>query len=589
MTITTTIAYATIRTTICFCIRSEIFCDGPLLSAAQNAFIFNDSKTFVDLHLKNDPATVLSDFESLNSTDMGVMQSFVDANFDGPAIEFSPWVPPDWQLSPAILEKIQDPELRAWASDLHTLWKDLGRKIKDDVDINKDQYSLMHVDNPFVVPGGRFREFYYWDSYWIIKGLLLSGMTDTVKGMLSNFISIVDQLGFVPNGNRIYYQRRSQPPFLIPSVNEYLKVTGDFQFVRDNLPTLQKEYEFWMVNRSVEVRKQDGGSVESYTLNRYNVFMGKPRPESYREDVETAAGLPEVDAAEVYSNLASAAESGWDFSSRWFGQQGTLSSIRTKQIVPVDLNSIMCMNERLLAEFYEQAGDTVKAAEFTTAYQTRRSAIQNVLWKESTGVWLDYDLELSATRDEFYLSNILPMWAGCYGSEVGAAKHEIDGKVLSYLKNEGVLDYPGGVPTSKKNTSEQWDYPNAWPPLQQMLIEALDNSDLKEAKQIAFDLAQKWTLTNYLAYKENKVMYEKYDVTNQGVPGHGGEYGVQAGFGWTNGVIMTLLDEYGDKLKSDVPITTTPSSRGHQANSEYFIVALLLSLTLFFSSCFVSV
>ena len=76
------------------------------------------------------------------------------------------------------------------------------------------------------------------------------------------------------------------------------------------------------------------------------------------------------------------------------------------------------------------------------------------------------------------------------------------------------MDYPGGVPTSKKNTSEQWDYPNAWPPLQQMLIEALDNSDLKEAEQIAFDLAQKWTLTNYLAYKENKVMYEKVRFSN---------------------------------------------------------------------------
>ncbi|XP_022108358.1 trehalase-like [Acanthaster planci] len=561
---------------------SEIYCDGPVLQAVQDAHVYNDSKTFVDLNMLHDPDKVLSAFGNLtDKTDGDAVKRFVEANFDGPATEFTSWTPTDWKPSPSMFSNIRDTKLRAWASDLNDLWKDLGRKITDDVKNNAQRYSLMSVDNPFVVPGGRFREFYYWDSYWIIKGLLLSEMTNTVKGMLLNFASIVDKLGFVPNGNRVYYERRSQPPFLIPSVSEYLKATGDFPFVQSILPSLQREYEFWMANRSVDVTRP--GSSTTHTLNRYNVFMGKPRPESYREDVETASGLPEAEAAEVYSNLASAAESGWDFSGRWFGEQGTLRSIRTKEIVPVDLNSVLCLNEKLLADFYERAGNATKAAEFSAAHQARRAAIRDIFWSDATGAWLDYDLKSSANNNKFYLSSIVPMWVGCYGEDAGK-KEEIDRAVINYLKREGVLDHPGGVPTSKQNTGQQWDYPNAWPPLQHMLIEALANSSLEEAKQLAFDLAQKWTLTNYRAYEENQVMYEKYDVTNQGVPGHGGEYGVQAGFGWTNGVILTLLDTYGDRLQSDVPTTTHPPTTVTSASIKprLYFSTLILILSLMF-------
>lgn len=56
--------------------------------------------------------------------------------------------------------------------------------MKEDVKLNPQQYSIIHVPNPVIVPGGRFREFYYWDSYWIVKGLLLSEMYGTVKGKL---------------------------------------------------------------------------------------------------------------------------------------------------------------------------------------------------------------------------------------------------------------------------------------------------------------------------------------------------------------------------------------------------------------------
>lgn len=64
----------------------------------------------------------------------------------------------------------------------------------------------------------RFTEFYHWDTYWAITGMLLSGMNQSVKGILENFYHVVCTYGFLPNGGRIYYLSRSHPPFLMRMV-----------------------------------------------------------------------------------------------------------------------------------------------------------------------------------------------------------------------------------------------------------------------------------------------------------------------------------------------------------------------------------
>lgn len=129
-----------------------------------------------------------------------------------------------------------------------------------------------------VATGGRFREFYYWDSYWIVQGLLLSEMYNTTRGVLENFLSMVDKYGFVPNGGRVYYAQRSQPPLLIPMVDSYVTQTGNITFLKNNINLLAKEFEFWMTNRTVTVNKN---GIE-YTLARYYAPSQGPRPESYR-------------------------------------------------------------------------------------------------------------------------------------------------------------------------------------------------------------------------------------------------------------------------------------------------------------------
>lgn len=222
---------------------SEIFCHGELLRTVQMSEIYPDSKTFVDMKMRKSPNETLDSFHEFmtaenNSPSKAKLQEWVESNFEKPGAEFENWVPEDWKANPAFLSRIRDTDLREFASKLNQIWHELGRKMTPDVALNPDLYSIIHVDNPVIVPGGRFREFYYWDSYWIVKGLLLSEMYSTTKGMLSNFLSIIERFGFIPNGGRIYYSMRSQPPLLCGMMKAYVDATKDTQFAMDNVDTL---------------------------------------------------------------------------------------------------------------------------------------------------------------------------------------------------------------------------------------------------------------------------------------------------------------------------------------------------------------
>uniref|UniRef100_A0A8C4YRH0 Trehalase n=1 Tax=Gopherus evgoodei TaxID=1825980 RepID=A0A8C4YRH0_9SAUR len=500
---------------------SHIYCTGDLLKQVQLAKLFSDDKHFVDMPLQESPGAwlwlspLLSMFPSLSS-------------------------------SPQILAKISDQKLQAWASDLNAKWKSLGRKIKDDVRTRPMFYSQIYVPHPVIVPGGRFIEYYYWDSYWVIEGLLLSEMAATAKGMIQNLLYLVERYGHIPNGGRVYYLCRSQPPFLTLMMDAYLAHANDTEFLRENIHLLEVEYEFWQRNRSVSITVGD----RNHTLNYYNVQIGEPRPESYSKDWELASDLNEDARQELWAELKSAAESGWDFSSRWFLSwppplPATLKDTKASAVVPVDLNAFLCKTEHLLASFYRILGKEP----FQAALERRLEAVQAVFWNEAAGVWLDFNLLKKQPNPAFYPSNLAPLWTDCFSDQAAAER------AVRYLEGSTVLSYKNGLPTSLFRTGEQWDLPNAWPPLQHMVIAGLAKSSSSRAKEIAFDLAQNWVRTNFALYKKYQAMFEKYNVDGDGKPGTGGEYQVQEGFGWTNGVVLQLLDLYGDRLTSGSPST----------------------------------
>ncbi|XP_006993428.3 trehalase isoform X2 [Peromyscus maniculatus bairdii] len=414
--------------------------------------------------------------------------------------------------------------------------------------------SCKRSQMPSCVPGRRncTRSGKSWerrDSYWVMEGLLLSEMASTVKGMLQNFLDLVKTYGHIPNGGRVYYLQRSQPPLLTLMMDLYVTHTQDVSFLQENIGTLASELDFWTVNRTVSV--SSGG--QSYALNRYYVPYGGPRPESYSKDEELANTVSEGDRETLWAELKAGAESGWDFSSRWLvggPSPDLLSSIRTSKMVPVDLNAFLCQAEELMSHFYSRLGNDAQATKYRNLRSQRLAAMEAVLWDEQKGAWFDYDLEKGKKNLEFYPSNLTPLWAGCFSDP------SVIDKALKYLEDNQILTYQNGIPTSLRNTGQQWDFPNAWAPLQDLVIRGLAKSASPRTQEVAFQLAQNWIRTNFKVYSQTSAMYEKYDMSNGGHPGGGGEYEVQEGFGWTNGVALVLLDRYGDQLTSGTQLAS---------------------------------
>ncbi|KAK7862704.1 hypothetical protein R5R35_000939 [Gryllus longicercus] len=537
---------------------SQIYCQGDLLRVVQNAHLYSDSKTFIDKKLLQSPDDTLADFDAFmqtykNAPTNAQIQSFVDAHFaDGDelvAVDLE-----DWVEQPALLGRIADPQLRDWASQLNVIWKSLSRKVNDTIKDNSDRYSIIYVPNHFVVPGGRFRELYYWDTYWVVRGLILSDMSSTIKGILENFFYLLDNYGIIPNGARVYYLQRTQPPLLTPMVYEYYQATKDAAFVRDHIALLERELEFWLKNRTLQVNK-DG---KTYTLAHYYAPSKGPRPESYWEDYTNGEIFADEDRKEeFYVDLKSAAESGWDFSSRWFITDGTdegnLTAIHTKYIVPVDINAFVYYHADLLSQLHSELGDVDKAASYKQIATQLQEAITAVLWNDELGSWFDYDLLNNKQRTYFYASNMAPLWTKAYDL---ANTAQIARKATAYLKSQMLLDFPGGIPMSLKNSGQQWDLPNAWPPLQHIVIRGLQDTQEPSAQELAFELAQHWIASNFKAFQDTHEMFEKYDAELFGKYGGGGEYVVQSGFGWTNGVALDFLNMWSDRLVANTTFSS---------------------------------
>lgn len=183
-----------------------------------------------------------------------------------------------------------------------------------------------------------------------------------------------------------------------------------------------------------------------------------------------------------------------------------MSNLKTRYIIPVDLNALIFRNAVLLAEFNEMIGNLGKALEYRRIAEEWKEAVDAVLWHEDVGAWLDYDILNNLKRDYFYPTNVLPLWTECY--DITKREIYVD-KVLKYLDKSQIMLNLGGIPATLEHSGEQWDYPNAWPPLQYFVIMALDNSGDLHAQRLAYELSEIWVRSNYKAFKANNSMFEK--------------------------------------------------------------------------------
>ncbi|KAL2535021.1 Trehalase [Abeliophyllum distichum] len=525
-----------------------------------------DPKLYVDLSLKQNLSTTIEAFEKLPRTENGSvsdhdLNGFMEKYLNGAGEDLVYAEPVDFVAEPeGFLPKVKNPKVRAWALEVHSLWKNLSRKVSGRVRESPDFHTLLPLKYPVMIPGSRFREVYYWDSYWVIRGLLTSEMYETAKGIVYNLLSLIDEFGYVLNGARAYYTNRSQPPLLSSMVLDIYNRTGDKDLIEKSLPALLKEHEFW--NSGVHKVIVQDAEGSRHTLNRYYALWNKPRLESSTIDREIASKLSNTcEKTKLYRELASAAESGWDFSTRWMRDGSDLTSLATTSIIPVDLNAFILKMELDITSLAHVIGDNKIAARFKEASEARKKAMNSIFWNVEMGQWLDYWLSnFDASKDAYtwnassqnqklFASNFVPLWIQLFNSD-----DEVVDEVLRSLQNSGLL-CPAGIATSLTNSGQQWDFPNGWAPLQHMIVEGLVRSRSEQARSTAKDIAVKWIRTNYVAYKNTGNMHEKYDVEKCGDFGGGGEYVPQTGFGWSNGVVLAFLEEFGwpQDLKLDCP------------------------------------
>jgi alpha,alpha-trehalase len=490
---------------------------GELYRDVELASIFPDSKTFPDMIPDAPPAIILRQYSAAKTTPGFDLSAFVEKHFSGPT-----------PAGPTVNPAAPDQHLLDYVA---SLWPVLQQ-----AEMSVPAYStLQPLPYPYVVPGGRFREVYYWDSYFTMLGLEGDGQHQLAVDLLKNFAFEIDRYGMIPNGNRSYYLSRSQPPFFSLMVELIASVDGNEALVT-YLPELQKEWDFWMNGADALSPGQEYHSsvllADGTLLNRYWDSRDAPRDESYKEDVQTAAtsGRP---APVVYRNLRATAESGWDFSSRWLEDGETLGTLRTLSILPVDLNSLLVHLEQTLSEAYLLTGNDQQAAAYHRRAQRRAEAIGSLMWDKQDGIFTDLLWHSGKLTGNVSAATLYPLFLQVATIDQARA--------VATTVQQKLLDV-GGLATTLVTSGQQWDAPNGWAPLQWVAVEGLRNYGFE---RLAKQIATRWVHKNIAGYHDSGKLVEKYNVTTTGGDeGGGGEYATQIGFGWTNGVLVALTSLY---------------------------------------------
>lgn len=374
----------------------------------------------------------------------------------------------------------------------------------------KDDESLLGLPKPYLVPAYEeghdfdFNELYYWDSYFMVQGMMDKQHKELVLGILENLVSLFDRFGIIPNASRTYLMGRSQPPFLTSFIwDAFYAYKLNDSWLKKHMAVAEAEYEkVWMGTTKPNARQVYRGLSRYYDINHLH------------------------DLAE--------AESGWDMTPR-FGRKAL-------NFTPVDLNALLYKYEIDLAKYYRHIGELRGAAKWEVAAKHRKAAMDELMWSNLRGLYYDYNYDKEKRGTVSSLAGFYPLWAEMVDKKQAAQMV----KALRRFENKGGLAttdvqqlsqfVPGAIPT-------QWAYPNGWAPLHFLIVKGLLRYGYREdAKRIAM----KWLKTNLSWFNDNGVFLEKYNVVSVGKPPAKGVYPSQTGFGWTNAVFEWMCKEFID-------------------------------------------
>lgn len=491
---------------------------GQLFSDVQSKRVYSDGKTFLDLVPRKRSRQIIREYKLVKDDPNFDLRDFVSRHF----YEFMPRDRSEYKVSPSVSPR----------KHVGNLWPVLERRNR------VDRGSLIALPYEYIVPGGRFSEQFYWDSYFIMLGLATDNRWDMIKGMIDNYDYMIKKFGFIPTANRTYFLSRSQPPFFSQMVSLLASHNGRSRTYFEYLPSMLAEYRFWMKGRrsmSEHVDHQAFARVvampDGSILNRYFDNKVTPRPESLREDLETADSSDNMNKEKIYLDLRAGAESGWDFSSRWFRDQKDIHTIHTTDIVAVDLNCLLYMLETTIAETYQLMHQPLLKRKFQAFANKRMHSILKYCWDEENQFFCDYDFREGKSTGRLTLAAVFPLYAKIATKDQAKA-------VAKRLERDFIKQ--GGLITTLVDTGQQWDSPNGWAPLHWITIKGL--------REYGFDALADMIKTRWLhsvesTFSTKHKMVEKYNVVDIDGVGGGGEYPLQDGFGWTNGVYAALKDE----------------------------------------------
>ena len=496
---------------------------GELFHDVQNARVYEDGKTFVDMIPKKRARELRREYEATRDDPNFDIEEFINRHF--------------YQFKPKRGESYQ-PETSTTAREhVSALWEELRRRNR------KNRGSLFALPYEYIVPGGRFSEQFYWDTYFVMLGLAADEEWKLIGGMMKNYAYMIRKFGFIPTANRTYFLSRSQPPFFSHMVKLLAKRRGRARTYAEHLPSMLAEYRFWMKGRRslretvdssayARVVKMPNGTI----MNRYFDNKMTPRPESRLEDLQTAEESDSMNKDKIFLDLRAGAESGWDFSSRWFRTPNDIQSIHTTDVVAVDLNCLLYHLEVTVAESYDLIKQPMLARRFRKAAEHRAHNIRKYFWDEDAQFFCDYDFRAARSTGRLTLAGVFPLYAKIATSDQAAY-------VAKRIEQEFLQ--AGGLLTTLENNGQQWDAPNGWAPLHWVAIHGLRAYGYHT---LAEKIRRRWLKTCDKVFKTERKMIEKYDVVTPGNLGGGGEYPLQDGFGWTNGVYAALYDESKERV-----------------------------------------
>lgn len=377
----------------------------------------------------------------------------------------------------------------------------------------KDDESLLGLPKPYLVPSYDetasfdYNELYYWDSYFMVQGILDKEHEELVKGILEDLLVLFKRLKAIPNASRTYLTGRSQPPFLTSFIYDVYNAYGmDKAWLASAMSIAQQEYEtVWMGTKKPNERLIYDGLSRYYDINYLH------------------------DLAET--------ESGWDMTPRF--------NRHTLHYLPVDLNALLYKYEVDFAHTARLLGDEIEARRWGRTADARRRAMNSLMWDKLRGMYYDYNFKKEKRGTISSLAAYYPMWAGM----VNERKAAVLVKGLRRFENKGGLATTDALPLGQYvpgSVPVQWAYPNGWAPLHYIVVEGLLKYGYREDAE---RIAMKWLRTNLDWFNTHGVFLEKYNVVNPDKPPQKGVYPSQTGFGWTNAVFERFCQQFVDTIQ----------------------------------------